>query len=107
MTRAWIAGLVLVACGPTPPPQPPQPVHYAGPVIDVHAHLFDPEDQAQLAPGEPPGVDGLLAHDAAAHVTHSALIVMAKQGDIAATRTQNDKLLGVVKTSAGRLVAPA
>ncbi|EJL34248.1 putative TIM-barrel fold metal-dependent hydrolase [Caulobacter sp. AP07] len=66
--------------------------HYAGPVIDTHAHPRLTDDDGLLA-SHPKGIAPLRALDQAAHVERSALIVIARQGDMAATRAQNDAVI--------------
>ncbi len=63
--------------------------HYAGPVIDTHAHIRL-TDADGLLPSHPKGTAALRALDDTAHVERSALIVIARRGDMAATRAQND-----------------
>src|SRR5689334_4994119 len=54
---------------------------YRGPVIDVHAHLrLGEKDAATQA--QPIGTDALRKLDDAAGVTQSALIVMARKGQL-------------------------
>lgn len=83
-------------------PATPEPATYSGPIIDSHAHLFTPEEQAHLTTEHPAGIEHLLELDRKAGVTRSALIVMAPRGDIAATRALNDRVIAAANTSAGR-----
>ncbi|HEX3757251.1 MAG TPA: amidohydrolase family protein [Kofleriaceae bacterium] len=86
-----------------PAPEPPEPPTYRGPIIDSHAHLLTPEEQAQLTTVHPAGTAHLLELDRKAGVTRSALIVIAPRGDLAATRALNDRVIAAANASAGRL----
>jgi predicted TIM-barrel fold metal-dependent hydrolase len=70
--------------------------HYAGPIIDTHAHLRT-NDGNGLSDGHPIGTAQLRALDQAAGVQQSALIVIARQGDMAATRALNDAAIAAAK----------
>ena len=70
--------------------------HYAGPIIDTHAHLRT-DDSNGLSTAHPIGTAALRALDQAAGVQRSALIVIARQGDMAATRTLNDAAIAAAK----------
>lgn len=96
MTNACVLLLAATACGARSP-SAPVVERYRGPIIDIHAHLLDADDQAQLAPKLPAGEEHLLRLDREAGVTRSGLIVMAPKGDLAATRAQNDRVIGIAK----------
>jgi predicted TIM-barrel fold metal-dependent hydrolase len=102
----WIL-LVLLACGSTPQTAPAKPARYTGPIIDVHAHFLTKDEQLSFTANEPAGLDHLRGRDREAGVTRSALIVMAKQGDIAATRALNDGVIAAAAGSNGAFFAVA
>ncbi|MBO9707839.1 MAG: amidohydrolase family protein [Caulobacter sp.] len=83
-------GALLQGAGPTLAAE-----HYAGPIIDTHAHIRTSDDNG-LTDEHPRGTAALRALDQAAGVQRSALIVMARKGDMAATRALNDALLAAV-----------
>jgi predicted TIM-barrel fold metal-dependent hydrolase len=70
--------------------------HYAGPIIDTHAHLRTSDDNGLLA-SHPKGTAALRALDQAAGVDKSALIVIARKGDMAANRALNDAAVAAAK----------
>ena len=70
--------------------------HYAGPIIDTHAHLRTDAGNG-LSPTHPIGTAALRALDQASGVDKSALIVIARSGDMAATRALNDAALAAAK----------
>jgi predicted TIM-barrel fold metal-dependent hydrolase len=70
--------------------------HYAGPIIDTHAHLRT-DDSNGLSAGHPIGTAALRTLDQAAGVQRSALIVIARQGDMTATRALNDAAIAAAK----------
>lgn len=97
---------VLVACGQAPDPihvSPAAAPRYRGPIIDFHAHLGTPEQSGVI---DGPQGD-LLSLDDEAGVTRSALIVIAKKGDPAATRKANDELIAKTTASNGRFFPAA
>jgi uncharacterized protein len=108
----WRLGVVVsalvVACAPRAAGpergRPGSPERYDGPIIDIHAHLFTPEEQAQTSK-HPAGIEHLLEQDRRAGVTRSALIVMAPRGDLAATRALNDRAIAAASSSGGKLFA--
>jgi predicted TIM-barrel fold metal-dependent hydrolase len=77
---------------------------YAGPIIDSHAHIRFGNTDALMA-SEPIGTGAIQKLDDAAGVTSSALIVIAKKGQMEATQTQNDMVLEAASTSRGRFYA--
>lgn len=107
--KRWLYLIFTMACGARQPGATGGPAErYRGPVIDIHAHLFTAEELASSAPaGTPAGVEGLRALDDQAGVTRSALIVMARRGDLAATRAQNDHVIAEAAHSGGRFFAVA
>jgi predicted TIM-barrel fold metal-dependent hydrolase len=86
--------LALAACAP---------VQYHGPIIDTHAHFVTPDQLASFGPNVKPGPEALIALADAAGVQHTALIVMAKKGDLAATRALNDGAKAAADASGGKL----
>jgi uncharacterized protein len=65
---------------------------YTGPIIDAHAHIrFGADDAA--TPTQPIGTPAIRELDKTAGVTQSALIVIARQGQIEKTRQQNDAVI--------------
>jgi predicted TIM-barrel fold metal-dependent hydrolase len=74
---------------------------YRGPVIDVHAHLRL-GDKDGLNPKQPVGTDALLKLDDDAGVRQSALIVVARKGQLDATRAQNDAVIAAAAAAPGR-----
>ena len=103
----WLVPL-LAACAarpavtPATAPGPAEQPRYRGPIIDFHAHFLTAEEQASMAPGTPPGIEHLRGLDDQAGVTRSALIVMARQGDMSATRKLNDGVIAAAAASGGR-----
>lgn len=73
---------------------------YVGPITDAHAHLRLGADDG-LLDNQPIGTVALREIDASAGVTRSALIVIARRGDMAATRRQNDAVIAAAKASGG------
>jgi hypothetical protein len=71
------------------------------PIVDTHAHLRLGESDGLLA-SQPVGVDALRALDDQAGVATSALIVMARKGQMELTRRQNDAVLAAAAASGGR-----
>lgn len=74
---------------------------YRGAIIDTHAHLRLGDDDAASAE-HAKGTVELLRLDDAAGVEHSALIVMARRGQLERTRAQNDAVISTAKESQGR-----
>lgn len=74
---------------------------YAGPITDTHAHLRLGADDA-ASDTQPIGVEALRGLDAAAGVTRSALIVIARRGDLDAMRRKNDAVIAAAAASGGR-----
>jgi predicted TIM-barrel fold metal-dependent hydrolase len=68
------------------------------PVIDAHAHVRLADDDA-LRQDQPRGIDALREIDASAGVEKSALIVIARRGDLGRTRRQNDAVLALAASS--------
>lgn len=77
---------------------------YGGPIIDTHAHLRLGEGDG-LLPTQPVGTEALRALDDAAGVEHSALIVIARKGQVERTRQLNDAVVAAAAASAGRFYA--
>ncbi|MGY4396122.1 putative TIM-barrel fold metal-dependent hydrolase [Sphingomonas sp. UYAg733] len=76
---------------------------YSGPIIDAHAHLRLGEKDA-LSKTHPIGTDALRKLDDQTGVSMSALIVIAKRGQIAETRKANDAVIAAA-AGAGRFYA--
>ncbi|GIL39276.1 amidohydrolase family protein [Roseiterribacter gracilis] len=74
---------------------------YRGPIIDVHAHLRL-SDKDGLNKTHPLGTDALRTLDDAAGVQQSALIVIARKGQIDATKAQNDAVIAAAAATPGR-----
>jgi predicted TIM-barrel fold metal-dependent hydrolase len=105
---AWSAAslaIALCACAPEPDPASKPAAEavsgYHGAIIDTHAHLRLGEDDAVSA-NHPKGTAELLRLDDAAGVEHSALIVIARQGQLERTRAQNDAVVAASRQSQGR-----
>jgi Tat protein secretion system quality control protein TatD with DNase activity len=77
-------------------------VNYAGPIIDVHAHVRLSERLGGLSPSHPPGIEALRALDDAAGVGRSALVVIAMRGRMEQTRADNDAVIDLAASSAKR-----
>lgn len=73
---------------------------YRGPIIDTHAHISLGADDKAMAE-QPTGTEALRKLDEAAGVTVSALIVMARKGQLERTRSQNDAVIEAAKNSNG------
>jgi len=74
---------------------------YHGPVIDAHAHIRFTDDDA-VTTDQGKGTGPIAAIDDAANVTQSALIVIARAGQMDKTRTQNDAVIAAAKAGNGR-----
>ena len=74
---------------------------YRGPVIDVHAHIRLTDDDAVTA-DQGKGTAPIAAIDDAGNVTQSALIVIARAGQMDKTRAQNDAVIAAAKAGNGR-----
>jgi uncharacterized protein len=77
---------------------------YNGPIIDAHAHLRLGESDGLLAT-HPVGTDALREIDDKAGVRTSALIVMARKGQMDKTRAQNDAVLAAAAAPGNRFYA--
>jgi hypothetical protein len=75
---------------------------YKGPIIDTHAHLRLSATDLPEGLKQPIGTDALLKLDDAAGVTKSALLVMARKGQIEATKAQNDAVIAAAAATPGR-----
>lgn len=95
--RIWLATLLALPCAA----HAAAPTAYTGPVIDVHAHLRLSEKDGFNA-AHPTGTDALRKLDDAANVRQSALIVMARKGQVEATRAQNDAVIAAAAATPGR-----
>ena len=73
---------------------------YHGPVIDVHAHIRLTDDDAVTA-DQGKGTAPIAAIDDAGNVTRSALIVIARAGQMDKTRAQNDAVIAAAKAGTG------
>ena len=73
---------------------------YHGPIIDAHAHIrFNDRDALKSDQGI--GTDPIRKVDDEAGVTQSALIVIARAGQMDRTRAQNDAVIAAAKASDG------
>jgi uncharacterized protein len=92
----YLVLLLLTSCAPA----------YQGAILDIHAHVrFGDGDAAK--PDQPKGPEPIVALDDAAGVSKSAIIVIARKGDMAETRAQNDRVIAAAQASKGRLFAIA
>jgi predicted TIM-barrel fold metal-dependent hydrolase len=89
----------LAACQRTDRPLPSEAV--IANIIDTHAHIHFTDDDAVL-PTQPRGTEALQQLDDQAHVTQSALIVIAQRGQVERTRQQNDAVIAAAAASHGR-----
>jgi predicted TIM-barrel fold metal-dependent hydrolase len=96
MGRIEIAAPCALLAGAALAPSARAAEHYAGPIIDTHAHLRT-NDGNGLSDSHPIGTTQLRALDQAAGVQQSALIVIARQGDMVATRALNDAAIAAAK----------
>lgn len=103
------ACLALGACVRAPQPAARAPVAepaYAGPIVDMHAHLRLADDDA-ADPTQPRGTRELRALEAQAGAVRAALIVMARKGEPDATRARNDAAIAAARASDGFFFAVA
>src|SRR5512133_2725008 len=84
--------------------KPAEPPSYRGPLIDFHAHVRLGDDDAASA-DQPKGIEPMLALDDQAGVARTALIVMARKGELEATRAQNDAVVAEAKKAGDRAFA--
>ena len=77
---------------------------YSGPIIDSHAHLRLGDNDA-LSEAQPVGTDTLRRLDDQTGVSTSALIVIAKRGQIAEMLQANDAVIAAAASSGGRFYA--
>jgi uncharacterized protein len=96
-----VIGLLLV-CGLCSPASAAAPKMYSGPIIDSHAHIRLGDDDGASGINHPVGTDALRKLDDNAGVVQSALIVMARKGQLERTRTQNDAVMAAASASGGR-----
>lgn len=96
--RTLLALLILLSTAA----QAETPAPYRGPVIDVHAHLRLNATDLPEGLRQPLGTDVLLKLDDAAGVRRSALLVMARKGQIEAMRAQNDAVIAAAAATPGR-----
>ncbi len=74
---------------------------YDGPAIDVHAHVALTEYE-RVSPTQPLGLSAITALDDAAKISHSALLVVAKEGEVENTQAMNDRAIDASAASGGR-----
>ena len=74
---------------------------YHGPIVDVHAHIRFTDTDA-VTSDQAKGTAPIAAVDDPAGVTQSALIVIARAGQMDKTRAQNDAVIAAAKASGGR-----
>jgi hypothetical protein len=72
----------------------------------THAHVRLGDDDT-TALDHPRGIEALQRLGDAAGVTRSALIVMARKGQVPVTRKQNDAVIELARNSQGRFFAVA
>ena len=103
LRTARLAATLLAAalCACSPGSDSSSPPGYHGPIIDTHAHIRLSDSDAAVAT-QPKGTAALQKLDDAAGVTHSALIVMAFQGQVDQTRAQNDAVIAAAAQAQGR-----
>lgn len=94
---SMLALAAVAACQRTDRP----PASEAVAIIDTHAHIRLGDDDAAL-PTQPIGAEALQRLDDEAGVTQSALIVMARRGQLDRMRTQNDTVIAAAAASHGR-----
>lgn len=97
LSTAVIAVAALGGCQRAEHPTAP----FLGDVIDTHAHVRFGDDDSILA-SQPRGTAALQQLDDRAHVTLSALIVIAQRGQIERTRQQNDAVIAAAASGHGR-----
>lgn len=95
MGKIGLAALSALLLGVSPTPALAAE-HYTGPIIDTHAHLRT-NDGNGLSPAHPLGTAALRALDQAAGVEKSALIVIVRPGDMAASRALNDAAIAAAR----------
>lgn len=93
---AILAAATLAACQ-----RMDQPANESVAIIDTHAHIRLADDDAASS-DQPIGTEALQRLDDEAGVTQSALIVMARRGDLEHTRAQNDAVIAAAAASNGR-----
>jgi predicted TIM-barrel fold metal-dependent hydrolase len=96
MGRIEIAALCALLAGAALAAPVAAAEHYTGPIIDTHAHLRT-NDGNGLSAAHPLGTAALRALDQAAGVETSALIVIARSGDMAAARALNNAAVAAAK----------
>jgi uncharacterized protein len=101
MRRSHLVALISLAIIAGCDGAPTDTTATTGPIIDMHAHIRLGDDDAAL-PTQPLGTAELLRLDDEAGVTQSALIVMARRGQLERTRTQNDAVIAAAAASNGR-----
>lgn len=92
----------LWACvTPAPTPLVTPPPSYAGPIIDTHFHL----EPGYGGPSLQETLRGLDEIRARGGVATAGLIVIAQQGDLEFTRSENDRAVELARASGGRFFA--
>jgi uncharacterized protein len=97
ISASILAASTLAACQRTDRPPAGETIA----IIDTHAHLRLGDDDAAL-PTHTIGTADLQRLDDEAGVTQSALIVMARRGQLERTRTENDAVIAAAAASNGR-----
>ena len=95
---ALLGVCLLSACAPKI--ETASPPGYQGPIIDTHAHIRLGDDDA-ASPAHSKGTAELLNLDKAAGVTRSALIVMARKGQLERMRVENNAVISAAAESQG------
>lgn len=91
MTRTFVAVMTAVIAASAQAAS-----DYPGPIIDTHAHIRFSDNDA-LLPDQGRGTAPIRAVDQAAGVGVSALIVIARAGQMDKTRAQNDAVVAAAK----------
>lgn len=98
--------IALAACSAADRGAPPgdRAGDYAGPIIDLHAHVFfDPDVAASVNPELVATPEGFERHVAHPRLAAAAAMVIAPRGE-RETREQNDRLLEFVRGSSAPLL---
>lgn len=102
--RSTYIALCLTVATISAAAQQPVSAGYNGPIIDTHAHIRFGDTDALTAP-QPKGAGSIRVMDAQAGISQSALLVIARKGDMAQTRSQNDAVLSAAAASGGHFYA--
>lgn len=92
---------LLLACAPLPSASPKPPMHYEGPIIDLHTHVLENDGGPLASQGTRPLH---IAAMRAAGIGRSIVLPIAPQGDLAKTRTLNDFTLAFAQANPDRVI---